>query len=65
MLFARKTHLYIFTAAVFTSIDPREAQAKVVATDFINGFETGIFVRDDENAFYDYSCEKPKGDSTI
>ena len=28
--------------------------------DFIVGFESGIFVRDDDNAFDDYSCDKPK-----
>ena len=33
--------------------------------EFINGFETGVMVRDDENAFDDYSCEKPKGDSSL
>ena len=33
--------------------------------EFINGFEAGVMVRDDENAFEDYSCEKPKGDSSL
>ena len=42
------------------------SEAKVGLTpDFINGFETGIFVRDDENAYYDYSCDKPKSDSNM
>ena len=45
---------------------PQAAQAKNALTiDFINGFETGIFVRDDDNAFYDYSCDKPKSDSNL
>ncbi len=33
--------------------------------DFINGFETGVFVRDDPKAFKDYSCEKPKSNSSL
>ena len=41
-------------------------EAKIgLGSDFINGFETGIFVRDDANAFYDYSCEKPRGNSDL
>ena len=31
-----------------------------LAQDFIVGFESGIFVRDDDTAFEDYSCDKPK-----
>ena len=34
-------------------------------SEFINGFETGVMVRDDNDAYYDYSCEKPKGDSSL
>ena len=30
-----------------------------LSNDFIVGFESGIFVRDDEKAFDDYSCERP------
>ena len=37
----------------------------IMSADFINGFETGIFVRDDENAFDDYSCEKPQMDKNL
>ena len=33
--------------------------------DFIVGFESGIFVRDDDNAFDDYSCDKPKIEMTF
>ena len=33
-----------------------------MSKDFIVGFESGIFVRDDDNAFDDYSCEPPKLD---
>ena len=42
------------------------ANAKIGLTqEFINGFETGIFVRDDENAFSDYSCDKPSEDTDL
>ena len=36
-----------------------------MSQDFISGFETGIFVRDDPNAFNDYSCSKPRTDSAL
>lgn len=32
----------------------------LLTTDFIQGFETGVYVRDDERAFSDYSCPKPE-----
>ena len=31
----------------------------ILTTDFIQGFETGVYVRDDERAFADYSCPRP------
>ena len=34
-------------------------QAKL-SSDFISGFETGAFIRNDDNAFADYSCPKPE-----
>ena len=33
--------------------------------DFVNGFETGVYVRDDPKAFKDYTCGKPKGNSEL
>ena len=33
--------------------------------DFMHGFETGVFVRDDDMAFYEYSCEKPVGNKDL
>ena len=36
-----------------------------LAQDFIVGFESGIFVRDDDNAFDDYSCDKPEIEKTF
>jgi len=33
--------------------------------DFVNGFETGVFVRDDPKAYKEYSCEKPKATSGL
>mmetsp|Transcript_10022 Transcript_10022/g.11812 ORF Transcript_10022/g.11812 Transcript_10022/m.11812 type:complete len:145 (+) Transcript_10022:26-460(+) len=43
----------------------KKASAIENFSDFINGFETGVMVRDDPKAFFDYSCEKPKGDSGL
>ena len=34
-----------------------------VSRDFLSGFEAGIFVRDDQKAFDDYSCLRPTKDS--
>ena len=51
-------------AAAACCLTSTEAKG-MLSSDFINGFETGIFVRDDENAFYDYSCEKPKMDKQL
>jgi hypothetical protein len=31
--------------------------------DFISGFETGVFLRDDEHAFRDYNCKRPKANN--
>ena len=36
-----------------------------LSKDFVVGFESGIFVRDDEKAFEDYSCERPKVEKTF
>ena len=57
-----KVSTFIAAAACcFSAVDAKS----LMSADFINGFETGIFVRDDENAFTDYSCEKPKMDKTL
>ena len=40
------------------------AKSKIGA-DFLKGFEMGITVRDDTNAFDDYSCDRPKKDPEI
>ena len=31
-----------------------------LSSDFISGFETGILTRDDEYAFQEYACDRPK-----
>ena len=36
-----------------------------LTSDFITGFETGVYVRDDERAFKDYSCPKPEANDAF
>ena len=54
-------------AAALTSVSflASSVQANGLSSDWVNGFETGIFMRDDENVYYDYSCDKPAGDSAL
>ena len=52
-------------AKVAVCLLAKEACAITNYPEFINGFEAGVMVRDDPKAFYDYSCDKPKGDSTL
>ena len=60
----RKSMVVVCSACLL--VGRHGAAAKVsLGADFINGFEAGVIVRDDDNAFYDYSCEKPKGDSYL
>ena len=33
----------------------------ILTSDFISGFETGVFLRDDDRAFKDYNCPRPEG----
>ena len=40
------------------------ANAKL-SGDFITGFETGMFNRDDPRAFQDYHCPRPKSDNKL
>ena len=60
----RRNLLSVITLTAFTMV-PQQASASGLTKDFINGFETGIFERDDENAFHDYSCNKPTSDSKL
>lgn len=39
-------------------------QAKLSA-DFVTGFETGIFLRDDDKGFNDYNCDIPMSDDAF
>ena len=53
------------SAKVVACLLAREACAITDYPEFINGFEAGVMVRDDPKAFYDYSCDKPRGDSSL
>ena len=50
-----KSQLIILLAVLLRLADATPALSR----DFLAGFETGIFVRDDDKAFDDYSCSKP------
>ena len=59
MQIAKKTAIL----AIAVSLAP-PAKSKI-STDFLKGFEMGITVRDEMNAFDDYSCDKPQRDPEI
>jgi hypothetical protein len=33
--------------------------------DFLSGFETGVFVRNDDRAFKDYNCPRPQANDAL
>ena len=60
------TRTVMIVAAASAAMLAGVADAGVVFDqDFVNGFETGVFVRDDPKAYKEYSCEKPKGNSGL
>ena len=55
----------ILSTAVCLLALPGQVEGFGLTQDFLHGFETGVFVRDDDMAFYDYSCQKPAGNSEL
>ena len=51
-------------ALLFTTLLLQFTQGNLTP-DFISGFETGVFLRDDNNALMDYSCPRPESNDVF